>query len=504
MSKLQRKKTSSEQPQLWYQREVVLLALILLGAFILRLYRIHYPLADWHSWRQADTASVTREYVKHGIDLLHPRYHDLSSLPNYRDNSAEGYRMVEFPFVNASIALLLKMIPVLPLVPTSRFISIIASLGTLLCVYGIVRKLNNQHTAYLAAISFASIPYIVYYSRVILPEPFMLFFSTLSLLTFLHWTEKPTLTYLMLSACSLSLAILLKPFVLFLAPVYATMLFTSSELHTQVFHSKYSIRHRLQLCLQLSLFAVIAFVPLYFWRTWIAQFPEGIPASSWLFNGNGIRFRPAWVRWLGYERLTKLVLGYTGILFLPFAFLKLTKSTAIYFSWWVGIALYFSVIATGNVQHDYYQVLFTPIVAITLAVGIVNFFEILTLLVSKKIALGSIMVLLGLMYYFSWQNVKGYFNVNHWEYVEAGQAVDKLTPADAKVIAPAYGGDTYFLFQTNRRGWPFLFPVEELIAKGATHYVSTDFNDETNNLMTRFETVEKTDKYIILNLTQPL
>ncbi len=51
-----------------------LLGFILIVGLVVRLYRINEPLADWHSWRQADTAAVTREYVKNGIDLLRPRY----------------------------------------------------------------------------------------------------------------------------------------------------------------------------------------------------------------------------------------------------------------------------------------------------------------------------------------------------------------------------------------------------------------------------------------------
>ena len=42
----------------------ILLILILLLALILRWYKIDNPLADWHSWRQADTASVSQEYLK--------------------------------------------------------------------------------------------------------------------------------------------------------------------------------------------------------------------------------------------------------------------------------------------------------------------------------------------------------------------------------------------------------------------------------------------------------
>ena len=59
--------------------EYLILSLILVIAFFLRLYKINNPLADWHSFRQADTAAVTRYYVENGIDLLNPRYHDVSA-----------------------------------------------------------------------------------------------------------------------------------------------------------------------------------------------------------------------------------------------------------------------------------------------------------------------------------------------------------------------------------------------------------------------------------------
>ena len=41
---------------------LLLLVIVILG-FAVRLYRIDFPLADWHSWRQVDTAGVTREFI---------------------------------------------------------------------------------------------------------------------------------------------------------------------------------------------------------------------------------------------------------------------------------------------------------------------------------------------------------------------------------------------------------------------------------------------------------
>src|SRR4030066_1552046 len=85
--------------------EYFLLAIILILGFTVRLYKIDSPIADWHSWRQADTASVSKVYVQQGINLLIPRYQDISKIQTGIFNP-NGYRMVEFPFYNAANAVL--------------------------------------------------------------------------------------------------------------------------------------------------------------------------------------------------------------------------------------------------------------------------------------------------------------------------------------------------------------------------------------------------------------
>ena len=57
--------------------KTVFWAIIILG-LIIRLYKINTPLLDWHSFRQVDTASVSRYFLRDGINMLEPRYHDIS------------------------------------------------------------------------------------------------------------------------------------------------------------------------------------------------------------------------------------------------------------------------------------------------------------------------------------------------------------------------------------------------------------------------------------------
>lgn len=463
------------------QKHLIILIVVL--AFILRLYKINNPVADWHAWRQADTASVTREFVKNGINLFVPKYHDLSSLPSGIENP-EGYRMVEFPHINALIALFLKTFPFLDLVIVSRLFSALASLGTLLSLYFLVKKISGIKTALLSALIFAILPYSLFYSRAILPEPFLLFFTTFSLYQFLIYVKTGKFKPYLFSLTSLTLAFLTKPYALFLAPVYLTLIFQNQKILKD---------------LKLYFLPFLSIIPFFLWRHWITNFPEGIPASSWLLNGNGIRLRPAWFRWLFYERLSKLFLGYFGLIFIFSNFLK-TKSKAfvLYSSWWIGVILYFIVFATGNVQHDYYQNLALPIISISVGRGIYLLYQKIK---PQNLSLLICLSLFFLMLNFSWQHIKGYYNINHWDYIKAGRRADTILPPDAKVIAPNYGGDTQFLFQTNRTGWPIGFDIPEKIKLGAQFYISTSYDDESNYLKSYCNILESNSEYIILDLT---
>lgn len=467
------------------------LVIILLISFIFRLYRIDNPMLDWHAFRQADTASVTYRYTQEGIDLLHPRYHDLSNIQSGLENP-QGYRMVEFPFINGLIAQILIAFPALDFAMTNRFIAILFSMGTLLSFYWLISSISSKKIALVSAAFLGFLPYSIYYSRVVLPEPFMLCFSTLSLALFVAYFKQKKSVFIWLSCLCLALALLLKPFVAFLAPVY----FTIMLIYDPKFYKKLSI----------YLYPLLAFAPLVLWRIWINNFPEGVPASEWLLNGDGIRLRPAWFRWLFWERLTKMFAGITGLFFIAANLTKRDRLLIIIGSWWLGILGYFIVVATGNVKHDYYQVLSLPILAFTLGRGSFLWTNFLSRFLKNKtsfariLAVASTIVITVLLLTISWIQVKGFFNVNHWEYEKIGQEADRLLPKQAKVIAPAMG-DTMFLFQTRRTGWPIGFNIDEKIKQGATHYVTNIFDDEATQLENKYITLKKTSEYIIIDLT---
>ena len=472
----------------------VQLAVIILLGFIFRLYRIGNPLLDWHAFRQADTASVTQRYVDEGINLLQPKYHDLSNIQSGLENP-EGYRMVEFPIINGLIAFIIRVLPQADLELTSRFFSILASVGTMIFLYKFVRQLSNHANAVISVAFFSFLPFSIYYSRVVLPEPYLLLFSTASLSLFISYLKTEKIKYWWFSLIFLILSFLLKPFVAFFAPVYLTLILVfNKELLKKI--STY-------------LFPIIAIIPFFLWRRWISNFPEGIPASDWLFNSDGIRLRPAWFRWIFWERLTVLIGGFVAPIYTVFNIRKINRDFYILASWWLGFLMYLVLIATGNVRHDYYQVIMLPCISYTFSRGILLMNVFINSYLKKKkvkyrkyISLIICIIIFFITVFLSWIKVRGYFNVNNWEYQKAGVEANLLLPKEAVVIAPA-NGDTLFLFQTKRSGWPIGYYIPQKIEAGATHYISVNTDKETQELETKFHTIKKTDEFVIIDLTKP-
>lgn len=468
---------------------------------MLRLYKINNPVADWHSWRQADTAAVTRNFVNEGIDLLHPKFDDLSSVASGRPNP-KGHRFVEFPIYNAISAFWVKILSVIFTVEIcSRLVSIFCSLASCIFLSLIVKKYLGERTSLAAALFFVILPYNVYYSRVILPEPMMVMCSLGMIYFFDKWIEEKSKVgspkskvFFGLAILSASVGLLLKPIVAFLFLPLAYLSFRKFGLG--VLKKK-----------ELYLFVFFAFFPFLLWRWWVSRFPEGIPGYLWLLNQDKIRFKGAFFYWLFAKRIGELILGFWGlILFGLGLILKQNKKEGWFFYlWFLAILVYFSVFATGNVRHDYYQIISVPIICVFLAKGFIF------LLFSPKRLFNSVFCVLFsvfcflFMLAFSWYQVRTYYWINRPEIVRAGKAVDALVPKEAKVIAP-YNGDTAFLYQTKRKGWPVVeAPLEEMQKWGAEYLVSVEKKDKgILDLKEKYAVLKETPDFIIFDLTKPL
>jgi hypothetical protein len=474
--------------------EYFLLSVVLILGFVVRLYKIDNPIADWHSWRQADTASVSRTYVEAGINLLYPQYQDISSIQTGIPNP-KGYRFVEFPVYNAAHAILAQSFPNLSLEVWGRFFSTLCALVSAFFLFLIGKRFISRWGGLLSAAFFLLIPYNIYFTRVILPEPLGVTFVLISIWFFSLFIDTDRLFYLSLSGIFFALALLIKPFIIF-------YLLPLGYLAIKKYGAARTIFQNAQVLIRALTFLAIVLIPFFLWRTWVNQYPAGIPFFEWAFNGDHIRFRPSFFRWIFGERLGHLILGDWGLI--PFAFGLLAPATSLFIpTGLLGMLLYVVVVATANVRHDYYQIIIIPAVALALAQGTLYLWrgEKFNQLLSRGVLVLSLLV----MFIMGALQVKEFYKINHPEIIAAGQALDAIAPKDALVIAP-YNGDTAFLYQTGRWGWPAVdSSIPEIIEKGASYYTSVNFSDpDTKFVMQTYKVVAKTDKYMIADLREEI
>lgn len=474
--------------------EYILISIILLLGLFLRLYKVNNPVADWHSWRQADTASVTRFYLKDGINFLYPRYHDISSIQTGKFNP-KGYRMVELPIYNAVTTLLIRTFDKFNPEVWGRLVTIFSALTSAFFLYLIGKIIAGRVVGFLAAFFYLFIPFNIYFTRVILPDPMGVMFAVVSIWSFLRFTQSEKIFDLVRSSVFFALALLIKPYLAFnLLPIgYLAVKKYGLE---KIFSDR-------KILIKGVIFLVVAFLPLVIYRGWEARFPEGIPFYTWAFNGSGIRFRPSFWYWIFGIRLSHLILGGLGVIPLVFCILNTKVKNLLPHFMLLGALFYVVIVASANVMHDYYQIPVIPAISLGLAMGSVYLWhqDIYNKVLARSILILSIIVMLVT----GWSLIKDNYNINRPEIVQVGRRVNEITPSDALILAP-YNGDTALLYQTGRSGWPAVDDsIENIISNGADYYVSVDLsNSDTKLVESRFTTIEKTDKYIIIDLHKPL
>lgn len=474
--------------------EYIILTVILITGFTLRLYKINSPIADWHSWRQADTASVTRIYVNEGINILVPRYYDISSIQTSIYNP-KGLRFVEFPIYNFVHALLVKSFVNISLEVWGRLLSSMCSIISALVVFLLGKRFIGRNGGLTAALFFVILPYNIYYSRVILPEPMAVMFGLISIWLFTRFLDYESTKTLFLSGLFFAMSLLIKPFTIFYSIPMIYLLFKKFKLN-ELFDNP-------RLLIKLLIFTDVALIPFILWRGWVFKFPDGIPSWKWAFNGDNIRFRPAFFRWIFGERIGRLILGIWGLIPFSYGIIKVRKSNMFIQVFVIGVLAYVTVFATANVKHDYYQTYLIPALSLALASGAIYLWKAksLKLMFSRILLISSVLLMVGISTY----QIKEFYKINHPEIIEAGKYVDEVTEKDAKIIA-AYGGDTALLYQTNRYGWPVIDDsVDVLIQRGADYYLSVVLTDsDTSMLKKRFKTIKETESFIVINLNEEI
>lgn len=476
------------------KKDFFILFFILFIGLIFRLYKINTPLADFHSWRQVDTAAVARNFIKDGFDLLHPRYDDLSSIQSGIENP-QGYRLVEFPIYNALFGYIHKIFPITNLEITGRLITIFFSLIIIAIIYYLALKESQRPTAFFASLSYALLPFFVFFSRVVLPDTTALSFAFLAIYFFyLFSLTKNRIVeniFFILSALLFSTALLIKPTTIFYALVIIYL-----------FHRKFSLGLIKKSSFYLYFFIMVA--PFLLWRTYIANYPEGVPAAGWLitnvntYQGSQvIFFRPAFFRWIFFERINNLILG--GYLTFLFILGMIARPKKYFFHLLFACALiYLLVFQGGNVQHEYYQIMILPPLALFIGLGtnfiVGNIKNFLHPLLSYLL----IFIIFGLSFFFSFYKVRDYYTYP-LDLLQIAKITETLTKETDKIVTDRTG-DTTLLYLINRKGAPAVYREPEELKKLGYNYLLTQNMEYLEKLKESYQIIFENNNFGLIKL----
>ena len=184
----------------WVKNRGLWLGAIIVTGLALRLPGLDPNLTDHNTWRQADTATIARNFIDEPR-ILWPRVDWGAPGP--------GYVEAEFqllPFVTSLIYRVLGENPIY-----GRLLSLLATGLSCVVLDRIARRFFSDRLSLLCVAMFVMAPIVFRYSRVFMPDATALLFVLLALERFLTFLDDDRWSTLLQSAVSMSLALLVKP-----------------------------------------------------------------------------------------------------------------------------------------------------------------------------------------------------------------------------------------------------------------------------------------------------
>ncbi len=321
--------------------EAALLVTILVLAAGLRLGNLLTPISGWHDWRQADTASIARNYAENNPNLLYPAIDWGGDTSGYVESEFQVY-----PYVVSVLYRCFGEHEAL-----ARLVSVFFSLVAIYGLFLLARDIMGRKAAYWSALVFAVLPLHVLLGRSVMPEATLLACSVLGVRFFYRWQVAGRVRDFWLSWCFLTLAVLIKLPTLYLGlPMVVTVL---------VVHGWRGFRDW-----KLWSLAALILLPVGLWYYHAHQLylQTGLTFGIWVYGtdkwGNTDLLRdPDFYRRVFHTFLCKHTLTHYGYYAaaLGLFFVRRPRTQFIVDAWLAGVLLYVLIVARGNYVHDYYQ-----------------------------------------------------------------------------------------------------------------------------------------------------
>jgi len=306
-----------------------------------RLYHLYAPVIGVHSWRQADTAAIARNFTEAPFSLG-------SFLYSQVDWGGGGYAETEFPLYPALVSLLYRLFGVQE--AYARGLSVVFSVVGLYFLYRLVNLFFNQSVAFWSALFYAILPLSVFYGRTVQPESLVVMSSLGGLYFFKRWLSTEKRIDLLASCVFVAIAILLK--VLPVVYLGLPLLFLAALKY------KKQLFQRIDLWIYaLALLGITAL-----WYTHAHQIYLDTGLTFGFFSGDTDRYEWAKLLSLQYwlDIIFRVMVRHFAVLGFVIALIGLTyrRENAEDWFWEAGIFSSFlagALAPTSSYVHEYYQ-----------------------------------------------------------------------------------------------------------------------------------------------------
>ena len=429
-----------------------------------RLYNLYAPVIGVHSWRQADTAAIARNFTEASFSFGSFFYPQV-------DWGGGGYAETEFPLYPALVSLLYRLSGMQE--AYARGLSVVFSVVGLYFLYRLINLFFSQSVAFWSALFYAILPLSVFYGRTVQPESLVVMSSLGGLYFFKCWLSTEKRIDLFTSWMFVAIAILLK--VLPIVYLGLPLLFLAAL--------KYKIKLFLRLDLWIYALSLIGVTAL--WYTHAHQIYLDTGLTFGFFSGDTDRYEWAKLLSLQYwlDIVFRVMVRHFAVLGFVIALIGLTyrREKAEDWFWEVGILSSFlagALAPTSSYVHEYYQlpVMFFGVVFIGKVCASVFSGEARRW---QRWALGSAIALTlitgSVIYAIDYMQAEDPLQS---ETFLLSVLVDKYVLLDAKVLAIT-GGDPTLLYLSHRKGW-MISPeevtperLESAVGDGAGYFVGS-------------------------------
>jgi uncharacterized membrane protein len=488
------------------------LFLIIAGGLLLRLYKIGSPILDLYPVRQEQCAMIARNFFKGNLNILDGKVDWYGNL--------NSRFMLEFPLISYIVAIFYKFFGIHEFI--GRLIAVCFSVGSISIFYLLVKDFFNKKVSILATLFFTISPLNIYFSRVFMPEPLMMFFNLLLVWSFNRWLDNDKKVYYVIAIFSGILSFLIKIPTLFLLLILGYLAY---------------IKWKWQIFIKGSLyvFLISVLLPVVFWYSTISNLTalELLTCTPPLINT--LKNTHFYIHI--FESFEIFIFTPLGIFPFVVGFLKPSekRKQTVFYLWAIVLTIYLFVTATRSYYHYYYQLIFVPVISVFIGRGLLLFSNIdywkETVLKKNnaKVVTASLLIFIFLC---SWFSIQPLYKYNRAVY-EAGFKIRQLTAPDSLIIAGRCMQQAP-LYYCDRKGWEIpegggggisynreyqgkdlrifndeLELLNYLIKIGANYYLNCNLTEFYSSqklvdyLNNKYKIILKNDQYILYYLGQP-